>query len=306
MKIARILLVLFLGTASSLSAKSAKTSGTFIDSTMTWQDITRYYEVYLPVNLPPNPAMVLMLHGTKFAVPPGSPITLNWGWQSIADKNGFVLVKPASTYNSKSGQWNWNAYYLDGAFPDPAPDDSGFLRQLIVNLTAQYNIDPKRIYVVGFSSGAQMAHRVGVELSDLVAAIAPVSGPIVGQHIPPPVLPGAPLAPIAVQEWHGTLDQGLEPCNNGTTKYSGYLVTLATVDDSFNYWVQQNGCTMLQTTQALCTNGMPTPNLPGNDATGCVASNAEVQFYWESSTAHSYVPKNNTARWLFFAAHPKP
>ncbi len=39
--------------------------GTFIDSTMTWDGLTRYYEVYLPANLPANPPMVLMLHGTR-------------------------------------------------------------------------------------------------------------------------------------------------------------------------------------------------------------------------------------------------
>jgi poly(hydroxyalkanoate) depolymerase family esterase len=315
MKAARILLVFLLGIASSVSAK---TKGTFIDSTMTWDGITRYYEVYLPANLPPNPPMVLMLHGTKLSVPPKTPITLNWGWQAVADTNKFILVKPASTYDPTSGQWNWNAFFMDAAFPPaesgtctvpPAtgcPDDAGFLRQLIVNLTAQYNVDPKRIYVTGMSSGGQMAHRVGVEISDLVAAIAPASGQLVGQHIPPPGLPGPPLAPIAVQEWHGTLDHVLNPCNSGTTKYNGFLFTLDTVDDSFNYWAQQNACTVFQTTQPLCTNGKPTPGLPGNDATGCVASNVEVQFIWDLNVAHTYLSSDNPTRWLFFAAHPKP
>ena len=304
-------------TASLTQTVNPKQVGTFIDSTMIWDSMTRYYEVYLPASLPASPPMVLMLHGTTYTstLNPTAVITQNWGWQSVADKYGFILVKPASTWDPQTTQWNWNAYYMDAAFPyaqgcgaPDCPDDSGFLRQLIINLTAQYNVNPKQVYVAGFSSGAQMTERVGVEISDLVAAIIPASGQLVGQQVPPPILPGPPVAPISVQEWHGTLDQNLWPCNYGTTVYSGVSFTLDTVDDTFNYWAQapQNACTMLQTTQTLCTDGAPTPGLSGNIATGCAASNVEVQFIWEQNVAHSWQQQNDTARWLFFAAHPKP
>src|SRR6202142_4535603 len=153
-------------------------NGQFIDSTMMFDGVTRYYEVYVPATVAANPAMRIMLHGTQNKPDPQQIISLNWGWQSIADDNGFILVKPASTFNAKSGQWNWNAYYMDEAFTadeigtctiPPAtgcPNDAGFLWQLITNLTAQYNVNPKQVYVAGFSSGAPMAHRGGVEDSD--------------------------------------------------------------------------------------------------------------------------------------------
>jgi poly(hydroxyalkanoate) depolymerase family esterase len=293
-------------TSTSTALSQVMGAGTFIDSTMTWNGITRYYEVYLPATLVPNPAMLLMLHGTKNTptLDPQAVISLNWGWQTVADQYGFVLVKPASTYNSNTSQWNWDAYYMDSAFQTP-PDDSGFLRQLITNLTAQYNVNPNQVYVAGFSSGAQMAHRIGVEISDLVAAIVIGSGTIVGQLSPPPiVLPGAPVAPVSIQEWHGTIDTGISPCNNGIAKYSGKSFYLATVDDSFNYWTQQNACTQLQNSQPLCQNGKANQNTTGNDATACTAS-TEVQFIWEQNIAHSWQEKNDAARWQFLAAHPK-
>jgi poly(hydroxyalkanoate) depolymerase family esterase len=294
-------------TSTSNTLTQTVGNGSFIDSTMTWDGVTRYYAVYVPVSMPANPAMVLMLHGTKFNVAPTTITHLNWGWQSVADKYGFILVQPVSTYNPASQQWNWDAYFMDAAFPSPPPDDSGFLRQLIVNLKAQYSVNPKQVYVAGFSSGAQMAERVGVELSDLVAAISPASGQLAGQQVPPPGLPPTPpQKPISVQEWHGTADTNLWPCNYGTTKYSGVTFTLDTVDDTFNYWTQQNACTVLQTTQALCTNNAPTPGMSGNVASSCGAGNVEVQFIWEPNVAHSFQQQNDTARWLFFAAHPKP
>jgi poly(3-hydroxybutyrate) depolymerase len=316
-------------TSTSGALSQAVETGTFIDSTMTWDGITRYYEVYLPANLPANPPMLLMLHGTKYTSTsdPEAIITLNWGWQPVADEYAFILVKPASTWDPTTTQWNWNSYFMDAAFSPaesgtctepPAtacPDDSGFLRNLIVNLTAQYNVNPNAIYVTGMSSGAQMTERVGVEISDLVAAIAPVSGQMEGQQAPPPpvLVPGSAVAPISVQEWHGTLDEELPPCNYGTTVYSNVTFSLDTVDDTFNYWVAQNSCTTLQTTQPLCLNGAPNnandapvpglPGLSGNVATGC-ANNTEVQFIWEPNVGHSFQQQNNTARWLFFAAHP--
>jgi len=339
----------FIGSDSNAVSQSVN-PGKFIDSWMTYGDppITRYYEVYLPGSLLPNPPMVLMLHGTQTTKSTGSDpepiISLNWGWQSIADQNGFILVKPASTYDPQTHQWNWNAYCMDGAtttcypfgwnggaFPyaegcaeADCPDDSGFLRALIVSLRAQYAVDPDRVYVAGFSSGAQMAHRAGVELSDIVAAIVAGSGELEGQQLEPLPLfwpkPPIPFPPISVQEWHGTLDNNLWPCNYGTTKYNGVTFYLDTVDDTFNFWtvgpptgLPTDSCTTFKTTQPLCLNGAPNnandapmlgiQGLTGNDATGCT-NNVEVQFIWEPNVGHSWQQQYNAQRWVFFSSHP--
>ncbi|HTS35601.1 MAG TPA: Ig-like domain repeat protein [Candidatus Solibacter sp.] len=292
-------------TSTSKAFNQTIGSGTVVNTTISWDGVTRYYQLFVPTVLPANPPLLVMLHGTSFEIPPDNPSTKDWGWQSVANLYGFIVAQPASTYNTSTGQWNWNAYFMDDAFIAPAPDDSGFLRQLIANLESQYKVNSKMIFVTGMSSGAQMAERVGVELSDIVAAIAPTSGQLVGQEIPPPGLPSSAVAPVSVQEWHGTLDTELPPCNYATTKYSGVTFTLDTVDDTFDYWVQQNSCSHLQTSQNLCTNGVATQGLSGNDATSC-KSNVEVQFIWESGVAHSWKAQNNTARWQFLSAHPKP
>jgi poly(3-hydroxybutyrate) depolymerase/chitodextrinase len=306
----------YAGSTSSILSELVVTSG-LTSATLVWDGITRYYQVYLPAVLPSNPPMLLMLHGTRFDVPPANPSTVDWGWQPIADKNGLIVVQPASTLNTKTGQWNWNAYFMDAAFTSdevgtctspPAtacPDDAGFLRQLITNLIAEYNANPNQVFVTGMSSGGQMTERVGVELSDIVAAIAPTSGQMVGQQVPPPDLPGSAAAPISVQEWHGTVDTELPPCNDGTTVYSNVTYTLDTVDDTFNYWVTQDQCTSLQTTGPLCTNGQATSGLSGNVATGCAGNNVEVQFIWEQGVGHNWNSANNDARWQFLSSHPK-
>ncbi|MGA2353540.1 MAG: Ig-like domain repeat protein [Terriglobales bacterium] len=291
----------FNGSTSFTSSTSAPVNqkvggGTFIDSTMTWDGVTRYYEVYLPSNLPANPPMLLMLHGTRTTSTEDSQavISLNWGWQPVADQYGFILVKPASTYDANSHQWNWNAYCMDGTAlcaPNGAnggafayaegcesadsecPDDAGFLRALIGVLTSQYGVNPKMVYVSGFSSGAEMTERVGVELSDIVAAIVPASGQLNAAQgtVPPPLpLPQAAKAHISVQEWHGTLDQELPPCDYGTTLYSGVTFTLDSADDTFGYWTGSLGDdftdenAVFQTTATLCTPTESTSGVPNN------------------------------------------
>lgn len=307
-------------TSTSSSLSESIENGTYSYLTMVWDGITRDYEIYQPAVLPKNPPLVMMLHGTSYDVPPTNPSTIDYGWSTVANAYEFILLQPASTYDSTTHQWNWNSYFMDASFPPstigtctspPAtscPDDAGFIRQLILNMEeSPYSINSKMIYVAGFSSGAQMTERVGVEVSDLVAAIVPGSGQMEGQQAaPPPVLvPGNALAPISVQEWHGTEDNELPPCDYGTTVYSAITYYLDTVDDTFNYWVGQNKCTVLQTTQTLCTNGEATPGLSGNTATGCTGNNIEVQFNWEEGLAHGWKSGNDTTRWLFMAAHPK-
>ncbi|MGA9389712.1 MAG: Ig-like domain repeat protein [Candidatus Sulfotelmatobacter sp.] len=325
-------------------------AGAFTYPTMTWNGITRYYEVFVPTVLAANPAMLLMLHGTRITPSTGSDptpvITLNWGWQSYANRYEFILVQPASTFDPSSNQWNWNSFCMDGttlcnpyganggAFSyaedcgsadGECPDDIGFLGNLITTLTAQYGVNPNTIYVTGFSAGAQMTERVGVELSGLVAAIAPVSGPLVNAQgtVPPPLpLPTSvpsPFPPISVMEWQGTKDENLWPCDYGTTNYSNVVFTVGTVDDTFNYWVQQDQCSTVETTQTLCLNGSPnnasdypSPGIPGdtgNLATGCAVppggQNIEVQFVWEPGIAHTWNENNIPYIWSFLSAQQK-
>jgi poly(3-hydroxybutyrate) depolymerase len=310
-------------TSTSSAVGEDVMNGTTVDSTLTWDGITRYFQVYVPAVLPPKPPMLLMLHGTRYTdtFDPQAITTLNWGWEPYANADSFILVQPASTWDPTTHQWNWNAYFMDVAFASgeagtcsepPAtgcPDDAGFLRQLIVSLTSQYNVNKNAIYVTGFSSGAQMTERVGVEISDLVAAIAPVSGQMVGEHDPPApppplLLPGNAVAPISVQEWQGTLDENLWPCGYGTTEYSNVSFVLDTVDDTFNYWVGQNSCTTLATTQTLCSGSSANPNVTRNLATGC-KNNTQVQFIWEEGVGHTWQGKNIPAIWSFLSSYQK-
>ena len=47
---------------------------------------------------------------------------------------------------------------------------------MIDDISTRYNVDPKRIFIVGHSNGAFMSHRLACDLSDRIAAIASLAG----------------------------------------------------------------------------------------------------------------------------------
>jgi polyhydroxybutyrate depolymerase len=144
--------------------------------------LERTYIVHVPASYKPSIAtpMVVMLHGGG-----GTARAAMWEteWVDKADKEGFLAVFPnalardpaRSSHFSRNPQL-WN----DGSerfYPDQkAPDDVRFIAAMLDDLAARFTLDERRIYVTGFSNGASMSFRLGAELSDRIAAIAPVAG----------------------------------------------------------------------------------------------------------------------------------
>ena len=60
-------------------------------------------------------------------------------------------------------------------------------------------VDPKRVYATGMSNGGMMCYRLAAELSDRIAAIAPVSGTMSMDD-------ARPQRPVPVLHFHGTAD----------------------------------------------------------------------------------------------------
>jgi polyhydroxybutyrate depolymerase len=125
---------------------------------------------------------------------------------------GFIVACPQGTplaVGKDHRVWNSGSEY--GAATDNA-DDVAFTRILIGEVAARYPIDPKRMYATGFSNGGQMCYRLALELSDRIAAIAPMSGGRLAQG-------SRPAHPVPVLHVHGTAD-GVYPFEGGLGPYS--------------------------------------------------------------------------------------
>ncbi len=267
---------------------------------------TRTFILYQPPSrdkTKPVP-LVLILHGHGGR---GAGMVQLTGFNGLADRNGFVVVYPDGIDET------WN----DGHFSDPkvlGVDDVGFIRTLIDGLSATLNIDAKRVYVGGFSNGAVMSHRLGCELSDKIAAIASVSGPMgegIVSHCPP-------KHSISVIAFHGTADP-TAPFNGGVTQ----LGTAPSAFETIGKWAEFEGCA----TKPEIANE---PDVDPNDGTrvqrraygGC-RNNVSVILYVIENGGHAWpgnprAPANsrdgktsqdiNASQmiWDFFASHPKP
>lgn len=165
-----------------------------------------------------------------------------------ADEMGFIVVHPNGSGNRDNILLTWNGGFCCDYARDYEIDDVGFISALIDELAATYAVDVNRIYATGFSNGAIMSHRLGAELSDKIAAIAPVAGAIGGNAHPgtPLFMPSSPDNPVSVLIIHGFMDLNM-PYNGGNSS-AGLGVEdfwAVSVGESTRFWVEANNCDYL-------------------------------------------------------------
>jgi polyhydroxybutyrate depolymerase len=105
---------------------------------------------------------------------------------------------------------------------------------LLDDLARHARVDSKRIFATGMSNGGIMAYRLASELSDRIAAIAPISGPMGTATC-------NPGRPVSVIHFHGTQDE-FAPFEGGRGKKSVSGTNFYSVDHSIREWVKANGC----------------------------------------------------------------
>ena len=192
----------------------------------------RTYELHVPKKMPKS-AMPLMivLHG---ALGSGKTAKTDCRLSQRADKLGFIVVYPDGTPELGNDFRTWNAGGCCGTALKNNVDDVRFIRELITQVRSDYNIDERRIYLVGLSNGGMLAYRVASEMSGTVAAVASVEGSLVTPLTPP-------SSPVSVIDFHGTKDTVL-PYNGGTGALLWHKVTCLPVSNAIDFWVQQDGC----------------------------------------------------------------
>src|SRR5215831_5938057 len=101
----------------------------------------------------------------------------------LADREGFLAVYPYGTGVMKAKLLTWNAGPCCGYAQKNKIDDVAFVAALLDDLAARVDYDRARVYATGHSNGAMMAYRLAQDLSDRIAAIAPVGGALVTDTI---------------------------------------------------------------------------------------------------------------------------
>ena len=196
----------------------------------------RRYRMHVPGKYDPErPApVVIALHGGGGN--PASMVRLS-GLNEKSDEAGFIVVYPFGTGRLKDRFLTFNGGNCCAYAKRHNIDDVGFVRALLDDLETVVNVDENRVFATGMSNGGIMAYRLASELSDRIAAIASVGGPMGTETCDPG-------RPVSVMHFHGT-DDRFAPFDGGKGQGLGGgagPTDFYSVDHSIQNWVRANGC----------------------------------------------------------------
>lgn len=193
--------------------------------------VDRSYLVHVPPQYGPTTAMpvVLAFHGGGANA---ENMVVFSGLNEKADQAGFIVVYPEGSGRLQR-MLTFNAGNCCGHAAARSIDDVAFTRLVLDDLERIATIDRRRVFATGMSNGAMMCYRLASELSDRIAAIAPVAGPMGTKDC-------RPGRAVSVMHFHGDADEfapfrgGRGRGPSGTDFYS--------VQHSIDTWVAANGC----------------------------------------------------------------
>ena len=256
----------------------------------------RPYEVFVPSvydGATPTP-LVILLHGYTAS---GSLQEAYWQIQPHAEARGFLYVHPDGTQDTQGNQF-WNATDACCNFTGSDVDDSAYLRSIIDQVKAQYNVDPKRVFVMGHSNGGFMSYRMACDHADAIAAIASLAGATFND----PTL-CQPSEPVSVLQIHGTADTTIlyDGGSNDPFVYPGAVATVEA-------WATYNDCAL--TTEPGTSLDLDS-GLAGDETTvtryGC-ALEGKAELWTIDGGSHIPALSDSFAPSIldFLFAHPKP
>ena len=176
-----------LAVAASAGSTPADAAGSDSWGSLFSEGRDRNYFLHLPPRYDGKTLLplVVVLHGggggvqgTGAGMQPGAVMLT--GMSLKADEENFIVVYPSGTGILRDKLLTWNSGNCCGYALKHNVNDVGFIAALLDKLEQEIAIDPRRVLVTGISNGGMMAYRIGCELSDRIAVIAPVEGALGG------------------------------------------------------------------------------------------------------------------------------
>ena len=271
--------------------------------------LTRSYLVHVPPQYDPRKPtpVVLVFHGGLA----NAKVTVGFtGMSEKADRAGFIAVYPNGSGLGEA-ILVWNAGMVRGKVGEKLPDDVAFVSKLLDDLESAVKVDKRRVYATGISNGGMMCYCLAAELSDRIAAIAPVGGTMA-------IDTARPKRPVPIIHFHGTADTFVP--FTGPKPTMPKFMTFQSVDATIAAWTKLDGCPSVPKATKL-------PDVARDGTTvarklyGPGKDGAEVVLYVIEGGGHTWPgrvsplkglgksTKNITANdliWEFFEKHPMP
>ena len=208
----------------SITEPDTSTETGLFSETMSYDNETREYLIYIPSSYDPNSATPILFAFHGFGG--YSQYFINTAdFRSLADQFNFIAVYPQGLVCGGGTTWNTNP---PGGDNKCSQDDIGFFPALLNEISVNYNIDASKVFLTGYSNGADFSYSMACYQSSLVTAIAPVSGLM-------PMNDSSECQPIhatSVMIFNGTIDY--------SRPYNGIAGYMMSVDQTVAYWSQYN------------------------------------------------------------------
>ena len=220
--------------------------------------------------------LVLNFHGSG-GVPENQAATSRLG--TTADREGFAIAYPAGAFTNSVTARSWNANVESGV------DDIQFARDIIEDASKRVNVDRARIFATGFSGGARMSSRLACELSELLAAAAPVAG----LQYPDGCTPTRPIPILAI---HGKADR----VNHYEWSTDSRPYWRMGVETALDRWRNANGCEGQANVSTFAD------RIEQHTWSDCGAE-SEIVFYVIEDGRHIWPDFASDLIWDFFSRH---
>jgi len=173
---------------------------------------------------------ILLLHGYGGT---GQSIAQHFGFGTLASTNRFVFLAPDGVADRNRARF-WNAGPACCDFDGRRPDHVRELGAIVAAAREHPKIDPDRVFVVGYSNGGFMAHRLACDVPG-IAGIASVAGAAVAD-------PGScKHVPRRILQVHGDADPAVAYAGGhvlGKTNMSAH----PSAADGMRAWARRAGC----------------------------------------------------------------
>lgn len=257
--------------------------------------VNRRYILYVPDSYDPEQAypLVIALHPAGGNAPYMAQMT---GFDALAERDGVIVLYPEGPF----GYWDYGAGLPSWEKVPAMLDDPGYIAKAVEEVQLAYNIDPQRLYAVGFSNGARMAYRLGCELP--LAAIAGVAATISNE-----VTDACPEdRRFSAFFMHGTADSVIPWQGKRLHIDSIYISNALSAPNTASFWADQNHCDA-EPTVARIEDANPNDRIQIEvDTYGNCEAETEVVFYRVLGGDHMWYPTRdfNTSAvvWAFLTA----
>jgi polyhydroxybutyrate depolymerase len=261
------LLVAGTSSASATATGGADCTLAPTSGTVSREAAGRAYHVNVPPGLSGPVPLLLSLHG---ALQPYSLHERETRWSTVAAARHFIVAYPSA----KAGLV-WDAAQRSG--------DVTYLREVVRDISTTWCVDPHRVHVEGFSSGANMSARLACDASTVFASVAAYAGVS-------PSFTGSPCAPD-------------RPISIGLFHSDGDLISLLPLAVAHrDEWLRRNGCSTTPVTE---------PGVPV-EAAVYGQCRAGVQVVWRVYRGTHFWPAEDDRTdiadrmWNFFARNRLP